>query len=95
MKSPVVILSTLVLVMSSLASCLSQDSAHAESVSIKDTGGIQPVNGDVTASSSSSNVLDTALYNEKMEHMLKTLPANGPRSLPIRWPAQYFRSKPS
>ena len=81
MKSPIVILSTLVLVMSSLASCLSQDSAHAESVSIKDTSGIQPVNGDVTASSSSSNVLDTALYNEKMEHML-----NGDSS--GKWPVK-------
>lgn len=80
MKSPLIILSTLVLVMSSLASCLSQDSAHAEGLTIRDTNGIQSLNGDATATLS-SNVLDTALFNEKMEHML-----NGDSS--GKWPAK-------
>lgn len=80
MKSPVVILSTFILVMSSLASCLSQDSAHAEGINTADTHGIQQVNGDV-ADKSMSTVLDTVKFNEKMEHML-----NGDSS--GKWPVK-------
>src|SRR5688500_11487673 len=80
MKSPVFILSTLILVMSSLASCLSQDSAHAETTIAKDTSGTQTGNPDV-ADNSASSVLDTALFNEKMEHML-----NGDSS--GKWPVK-------
>ena len=82
MKSPIVILSTCVLVLSSLASCLSQDSAHAEEAIVKDTSGIQPLNAGVTANDPAAPaVLDTALYNEKMEHML-----NGDSS--GKWPVK-------
>ena len=71
MKSPVAILSTFALVMSSLASCLSQDSAHAESHFARDTNGIQPVNaGSALSETEVPPVLDTTLFNEKMEHML-------------------------
>src|SRR5688500_887398 len=80
MKSPVFILSTLILVMSSLASCLSQDSAHAETTIAKDTSGTQTGNPDV-ADNSASSVLDIALFNEKMEHML-----NGDSS--GKWPVK-------
>src|SRR6476661_1460924 len=82
MKSPFVILSTCVFVLSSLASCLSQDSAHAESPMFKDTTGTQPVNAEiVTPEPTASTVLDTPLYNEKMEHML-----NGDSS--GKWPVK-------
>lgn len=78
MKSPIFLLSTLIFVFSSLASCLSQDSAHAEGTFTKDTSGTQPVNADV---SDNSSVLDTALFNEKMKHML-----NGDSS--GKWPVK-------
>jgi len=67
MKSPLLILSTIALFMSSLASCLSQDSAHAEGI-IVDTTGIQRVSE--FAGYSASTILDTTLFNERMEHML-------------------------
>jgi hypothetical protein len=88
MKSPVVILSTFALVLSSLASCLSQDSAHAEGPLVKDTNGIQPVNADIAASGSSGpRVLDTVSYYQKMEHMLNSdssgkWPVKAPLPLP-------------
>jgi hypothetical protein len=82
MKSPLVIVSTCVFVLSSLASCLSQDSAHAEEAIVKDTIGTQAVNGSVTANETAAPaVLDTALYNEKMDHML-----NGDSS--GKWPVK-------
>jgi hypothetical protein len=69
-------------VLSSLASCLSQDSAHAEEAIAKDTIGTQQVNGAVTANETAApTVLDTALYNEKMDHML-----NGDSS--GKWPVK-------
>ena len=80
MKSPLVILSTCVLLLTSLASCLSQDSAHAEEAIVKDTIGTQSVSG-VTADETAAPVLDTALYYEKMEHML-----NGDSS--GKWPVK-------
>src|SRR6476469_479404 len=82
MKSPVVILSTCVLVLSSLASCLSQDSAHAEEAIVKDATGTQAVNAGINAAETTvPGVLDTTLYNEKMEHML-----NGDSS--GKWPVK-------
>jgi hypothetical protein len=83
MKSPVVVLCTFALILVSLASCLSQDSAvHAEGSPVKDTNGIQPVADDgSSAQHASSMVLDTALYYERMEHML-----NGDSS--GRWPVK-------
>jgi hypothetical protein len=83
MKSPLVIVSTFVLVISSLASCLSQDTAQAEERIAKDTNGIQSVNADqtITSANTYSSVLDTALYNKKMEHML-----NGDSS--GKWPTK-------
>ena len=78
MKSPLLILSTIALFMSSLASCLSQDSAHAEGI-IVDTTGIQRVSE--FAGYSASTVLDTTLFNERMEHML-----NGDSS--GKWPVK-------
>lgn len=64
--SPFVILPIFAFIMSSLVSCLSQDSAHAETSVVKDTTGIQQVASDFPEAST----LDTALYEEKMEHML-------------------------
>jgi hypothetical protein len=82
MKSPVAILSTFVLVMSSLASCLSQDSAHAESHITKDTNGIQPGTAGITTEEGDvPALLDTTLFNERMEHML-----NGDSS--GKWPVK-------
>ena len=69
MKNSVIILSTLALVMSSLVSCLSQDSAHAEAITVNDTTGKQRFS-DGLADSSVSTILDTTLFNERMEHML-------------------------
>jgi hypothetical protein len=80
MKSPLLILSTIALFMSSLASCLSQDSAHAEGIIVNDTTGIQRVSEE-PAGSSGSTILDTTLFNERMEHML-----NGDSS--GKWPVK-------
>jgi hypothetical protein len=79
MKSPIVILATVALFISSLASCLSQDSAHAESVAIKDTSGINA--GDPGSQGVASSVLDTVLFNERIQHMV-----NGDSS--GKWPVK-------
>lgn len=82
MKSPVVLLATLALVLSSLASCLSQDGVHAEGPPPRDTNGIQAVSADLAASQPPAPpVFDTALFTEKMEHML-----NGDSS--GKWPVK-------
>jgi len=81
MKSPAIILVTCVLMLSSLASCLSQDSAFAEGSPIKDTSGTQAINADDAWQPAASAVLDTTLYYERMEHML-----NGDSS--GKWPVR-------
>ncbi|MBL7698117.1 MAG: hypothetical protein JNK79_08160 [Chitinophagaceae bacterium] len=77
MKSPLIILPTLALILCSIASCLSQDSAHAESHMIGDTTGIQGIADETPA----VPALDTALYDQKIEHML-----NGDSS--GKWPVK-------
>lgn len=81
MKSPAIILVTCVLMLSSLASCLSQDSAFAEGSPVKDTNGTQAINSDDASQPAGSAVLDTTLYYERMEHML-----NGDSS--GKWPVR-------
>ena len=81
MKSPLVILSTFVLAVLSLTSCLSQDSAHAENGIASDSNDTQSVKADVTGTVPGSGVLDTTLFNQKMEHML-----NGDSS--GKWPVK-------
>jgi hypothetical protein len=81
MKSPAIILVTCVLMLSSLASCLSQDSAFAEGSPIKDTSGTQAIKADDASQPAASAVLDTTLYYERMEHML-----NGDSS--GKWPVR-------
>lgn len=81
MKSPAIILVTCVLMLSSLASCLSQDSAFAEGSPIKDTRGTQAINTNDASQPAASAVLDTTLYYERMEHML-----NGDSS--GKWPVR-------
>lgn len=79
MKSPFVILPALVFALSSLVSCMSQDSARAESnlINESDTTGAQ----DVAVDEPSVPVLDTALYDQKIQHML-----NGDSS--GKWPVK-------
>jgi len=67
--------------LSSLASCLSQDSAFAEGSPVKDTNGTQAINSDDASQPAGSAVLDTTLYYERMEHML-----NGDSS--GKWPVR-------
>jgi hypothetical protein len=67
--------------LSSLASCLSQDSAFAEGSPIKDTRGTQAINTNDASQPAASAVLDTTLYYERMEHML-----NGDSS--GKWPVR-------
>jgi hypothetical protein len=75
MKSPNNLILSLCFAVFSLASCMSQDSsAHAE-VSSKDSTQLENENGQ------SSAVLDTNLYNSKIEHML-----NGDSS--GKWPVK-------
>lgn len=82
MKNPVAILSTFALSLFSLTSCLSQDTALAENAPIHDTTGNQSSNETVSVNEPvAPAVLDTALYNERMQHML-----NGDSS--GKWPAK-------
>lgn len=82
MKSPIVLIFTFLSVLCSLTSCLSQDTAHAEGKppvladSLAPDAATAPV-----AEEASRNTLDTALYQEKMKHML-----NGDSS--GKWPAK-------
>ena len=80
MKSPFVLF-CYILTMSSLGSCLSQDTIIAENTAAKDTSGIVQVSNTDPAPGSYSNVLDTALFNAKIEHMV-----NGDSS--GKWPVK-------
>lgn len=77
MKSPFVILLAPMFALSSLVSCMSQDTARTESNLINDTTGAQ----EVVADGPSVPVLDTALYDQKIQHML-----NGDSS--GKWPVK-------
>lgn len=78
MKSPVAILSAFALTFCTLTSCLSQDTAKAESSVASDT----TVKQDVASNEPTpSTMLDTAQYNERLEHML-----NGDSS--GKWPVK-------
>ena len=79
MKSPVAIVSAFALTFCTLSSCLSQDTAKAESSVASDT----TVKQDVASNEPTpSTMLDTAQYNERLEHML-----NGDSS--GKWPVKY------
>jgi hypothetical protein len=83
MKSPVLILCSFAVIICSLASCLSQDSVHAEGIIPQgpDTNGVKAGNVDEASELRSQGTLDTALYNAKIAQML-----NGDSS--GKWPVK-------
>jgi hypothetical protein len=85
MKSPIVLISTFAFVLLSLTSCLSQDTAQAETLSVpagttRDTS-VEGTENPGSAETNSNNSLDTALYLQKMQWML-----NGDSS--GKWPVK-------